>query len=87
MKINVPVRFKNVYFWVAVGAAILAAIGISPEMLTDWSLVGEAIVNMLRNPYQLGCVIFAIIGVFNDPTTNGLGDSNRAMTYKKPYKE
>jgi len=31
--------------------------------------------------------VLAIIGVVNDPTTNGLSDSVRAMGYDKPYKD
>lgn len=84
MKLNIPVRLKNVWFWVGLGATILAAMGVEPEMFTSWSLVWEAIVALVSNPFQLGCVIIAVMGVFVDPTTKGIGDSDLAMTYKKP---
>lgn len=84
IKLNVPVRFRNVWFWVGLGATILAAMGVEPSMFTSWSLVWEAIVALVSNPFQLGCVFIAIIGVFVDPTTKGISDSDRAMTYKKP---
>jgi len=31
--------------------------------------------------------VLVILGVVNDPTTNGLSDSSRAMGYIEPYKE
>ena len=84
MKLNVPVRFKNPWFWVGLIATILAAMGVEPEMFTSWPLVWNAIVGLVSNPFQLGCVFIAVLGVFVDPTTKGIGDSDLAMTYKKP---
>ena len=84
MKLNIPVRFRNVWFWIGVGATILAAMGVEPAMFTNWYLVWEAIVSLVSNPFRLGCVIIAVMGVFVDPTTKGIGDSAQAMTYKKP---
>lgn len=84
LSMNLPVRFKNPYFWISLLATILAAMGVSAEMFTSWQLVWKAIVDLVSNPFQLGCVIVAIIGVFNDPTTAGIGDSARALTYTKP---
>lgn len=84
MKMNIPVRFRNVWFWVGLFATILAAMGVDPAMFTNWSLVWETIVSMVNNPFQLGCVVIAVLGVFVDPTTKGISDSDLAMTYKKP---
>lgn len=85
-KINIPVRLKNPWFWVSLVGTILAAMGLSPEMFTSWSAVWTAILNLISNPFQLGCVVLAVLGVFIDPTTAGVGDSARALTYSKPYK-
>lgn len=87
MKINIPVRFKNPWFWVGLVGAILSAMGVSPDMFTSWSAVWEAIVNLVSNPFMLGSVAMAVLGVFVDPTTAGISDSKRAMTYKSPTKE
>lgn len=86
LKINMPVRFRNFYFWVALLATVLAAMGVSPEMFTSWDLVWEALVGLVSNPFQLGCVVLAIAGVINDPTTSGIGDSDQALTYTHPRK-
>lgn len=83
MKVNFPVRFQNPWFWVGLLGTILAAMGVSPEMFTSWPLVWDAVVGLFSNPFQLGCVVLAIIGVFVDPTTKGIGDSEQAMNYKK----
>lgn len=87
MKMNFPVRFKNPWFWVGLGGVILSAMGVSPEMFTSWEAVWDAIVNLFGNPFMLVSVVLAILGVFVDPTTAGISDSNRAMSYKSPAKE
>lgn len=87
LKINIPVRLRNWAFWVGLGATILAAMDISPEMFTSWGILWQAMIDLINNPYRLGCVALAIMGVLVDPTTSGIGDSTRALTYKKPNKE
>ena len=87
MKINITVRFKNPWFWVGLGGVILSAMGVSPEMFSSWGAVWEAVVNMVGNPYMLVSVVLAVLGVFVDPTTSGISDSKRAMSYKSPVKE
>jgi phi LC3 family holin len=87
MKINIPVRFKNPWFWVCLLGVVLSAMGVSPEMFTSWASVWDAIVNLVSNPFMLGCVFLSVLGVFIDPTTAGIGDSTRALTYKNPSKE
>ena len=87
MKINIPVRFKNPWFWVGLCGTILAAMGVSPEMFTSWGAVWEAVVNLFGNPFMLVSVVLAVLGVFVDPTTAGISDSQRAMSYKSPVKE
>lgn len=87
MKINIPVRLKNPWFWIGLIGIILTAMGISPEMLTSWDAVIQAVKDLVSNPYMLASVICAVLGVFIDPTTAGVNDSSRAMTYNKPKKE
>lgn len=87
MKINLTVRAKNPWFWVSLVGVILTAMGVSPEMFTSWGSVIEAIKNLITNPFQLGCVVIAVLGVFVDPTTAGLGDTNQAMGYNEPRKD
>lgn len=87
MKINFLVRAKNPWFWVGLFGTILTAMGVSPEMFTSWGAVWESVVNLFSNPFMLVSVVLAVLGVFVDPTTAGVGDSTRAMTYTTPSKE
>jgi phi LC3 family holin len=84
MKMNLKVRVKNPYFWIGLGGVILTAMGISADMLTSWAAVWDALVNLVGNPFMLGSVVIAVLGVILDPTTAGIGDSEQAMTYSKP---
>lgn len=84
MKINMTVRCKNPWFWASLFGVILTAMGVSPEMFTSWEAVADAFTALLNNPYMLGCVILSVLGVFIDPTTKGVQDSEQAMTYTKP---
>ena len=87
MKINIPVRMKNPWFWVGIVSIALTAIGIDPTMFTSWSTVWDAIKDVLANPVRLVTMILAILAVFIDPTTSGITDSNLAMTYRKPKED
>lgn len=87
MKVNVPVRFKNPWFWVGVASVAITAIGVDPQTFTSWAAVWDGIVSVLENPVQLVTMFLAILSVFVDPTTAGIGDSERALEYTKPNKE
>lgn len=84
MKINWHVRMKNPLFWISLGGVILTAMGQSPEVFTSWGSVLQALLALVRNPYLLGSVILAVLGVLMDPTTRGICDSSRALTYDEP---
>jgi phi LC3 family holin len=87
MKMNLKVRLKSPWFWIGLLGVVLTAMGVSPETLTSWSAVYVAIQDLISNPFMLGSVIVAVLGVFIDPTTAGIGDSEQALTYDKPKKE
>lgn len=83
--INWKVRIKNKNFWIAFIPAILvliqaigAVFGFKID-LTDFQTKILAVVDAVF-------VVLTIIGVVNDPTTHGLEDSTRAMTYTEPYR-
>jgi len=87
LKMNLKVRIKNIWFWVGLVGIVLTAMGVSPETLTSWEAVYVAFQNLITNPYMLGSVAVAVLGVFVDPTTESIGDSEQAMTYDKPKKD
>lgn len=87
MKLNLKVRMKNPWFWVGVVSIVISAMGVAPEMFTSWDIVWKSVVDLFTNPFQLGAVALALLGVFVDPTTAGISDSARAMSYTAPRKD
>ena len=84
---NLKVRLKNPWFYIGLVGVILTAMGISPETLTSWQAVYDALIGLVSNPFLLGSVFIAVLGVFIDPTTNGVTDSTQAMEYTEPKKD
>ena len=84
--VNIPVRLKNPWFWVGVISIAIASIGLDPTTMTTWGAVWAAALAVLHNPVQLVTVVLAVLAVFVDPTTAGLSDSARALSYKSPSK-
>lgn len=86
--INWKVRIKNPVFWVQIAVAIvlpiLAYLGLSWEDMTSWAALGGIFLEAIKNPVILASVIVSVWNAINDPTTKGLSDSYRAMTYDKP---
>lgn len=87
MKVNIPVRMKNPWFWVGVASVAITAIGVDPQTFTSWSAVWLGIKGVLSNPVQLCTMCLAVLSVFIDPTTAGVSDSEKALTYSVPRKE
>lgn len=87
MKVNIPVRMKNPWFWVGVVSVAITAIGVDPQTFTSWAAVWEGVKGVLSNPVQLCTMCLAVLSVFIDPTTAGVGDSERALGYSAPSKE
>lgn len=85
--VNIPVRLKNPWFWVGVVSIIITAIGLDPTTMTSWGAVLDAAEAVLRNPVQLVTAVLAVLAVFVDPTTAGLTDSVRALSYTCPNKD
>ena len=87
-KINWKVRAKNPLFWaqivVAIVGTVLAYAGISGSEVTTWGKVLDLIVMTFSNPYCLWMVAMAVINAIIDPTTKGVKDSEKAMTYVEP---
>ena len=85
-KLNVPVRFQNIWFWVGLIGLFFTAIGVDVKTLTSWDALRTAIDEFLANPFLIGSAFVALLGQFIDPTTPGMADSERAMSYIAPGK-
>lgn len=90
MTINWKVRLVNPVFWVELAMAILVPIltymGLSWEDMTTWAALGAVFVEAVQNPVIIASVAVSVWNAVTDPTTAGLSDSARAMTYQQPSK-
>lgn len=85
-KINWSVRLKNKNFWLAVVPALALLFQAFANIFGIKLEFGETIDKIL----VFINVLFAflvLIGIVNDPTTVGLGDSERALGYEKPHED
>lgn len=86
MKINWLVRVKNKAFWVALIPTIL----LLAQQVCGMFGVDIQIANLQDNLLSIVGTLFtllAILGIVVDPTTDGISDSNLAMTYEEPRKD
>ena len=88
MDINWIVRFKNPIWWgqmfLAVASPILAYYGLNFKDLNTWNSVFDLLLNAIKNPYIVGLIAVNVFNTINDPTTKGLSDSQRALSYSVP---
>lgn len=91
MKINWLVRFKNPLFIgqivLSILAPILAYMGMNLSDLTSWAILGNVLLDAIKNPYVIFLIVVQLANTVPDPTTKGIGDTLRAMGYTKPYKD
>ena len=81
--INWKVRMKNLNFWLALVPAALLVVQ-SAAALAGVELEIQALQGRLLDFVNACFGLMAILGIVNDPTTKGLGDSTRALEYQKP---
>jgi len=84
--INWKVRLNNPNFWLAIIPAVLLAVQLILDLFGVTMDFGE-LGNKLKAIVNAVFTVLSIIGVTNDPTTAGLKDSLRAMTYQEPYQD
>lgn len=82
MKINWKVRFKN-KTWLTMFVSLI--IGFVFNMLKLFDVVPVITENSVATIAAQVLEFLGLIGVLVDPTTVGVGDSNRAMTYVEPW--
>ena len=86
MGINWSVRFKNKNFWIALIPAVLLLIQAVAKVFgfeLDFSVLGANLLAVINAIFT----VLVILGVVNDPTTDGMTDSKQAMTYEVPKKD
>lgn len=86
MKINWKVRLKNRNFWVALIPAVLLlaqAVAAVFGCVLDLGELGNRLLAVVNAVFA----VLAVLGVVNDPTTQGAWDSQQARSYSAPRKE
>ena len=82
MKINWKVRFKN-KVWL--GSFLSLVIGFIYSLLALFDVFPAVTQNLVVQLLNQVLTFLGLIGVIVDPTTAGVGDSERAMGYEVPW--
>lgn len=81
--INWQVRFKNKNFWLSFIPAVLLLIQVIASVFGfnfDFGDLGNKLIAVINAVF----VVLSLLGVVTDPTTAGVSDSERALTYTQP---
>ena len=82
MKINWRVRFKN-KIWL--GSFLSLIVSFVYSMLSMFDVFPDVTQNSVLELLNQVLTFLGLIGVLVDPTTAGLGDSERALGYEEPW--
>ena len=82
MRINWKVRFKN-KLWL--GSFLSLIVSFVYSMLSLFDVFPDGTENTVLELLNQILTFLGLIGVLVDPTTAGLGDSERAMGYEEPW--
>ena len=83
-EINWMVRIKNKIFWIALIPAVLLLVQTVCSVFgieLDFGSLQEKLIALVNALFA----VLAILGIVADPTTEGLYDSKRAMSYEEPW--
>ncbi len=84
--INWKVRIKNQNFWLSIIPATLLVIQLVLDLFgvkMDFGELGNKLMSIVKAVFA----VLTIIGVVADPTTAGVGDSQRALGYDEPWND
>lgn len=85
MNINWKVRIMNKNFWIALIPALLLLVQVVAAVFGFQLDLGE-LGNKLLAVVNALFAVLTILGIVNDPTTEGQRDSDLALTYTEPKK-
>ena len=84
--INWKVRIKNKNFWLSLIPAIILLVQVVAApfgLVLDLGELGNQLLAITNAIFA----VLVILGIVEDPTTAGVGDSSQAMSYTEPKKE
>lgn len=82
MKMNWKVRFKN-KTWLTMFISLI--VGFIFNILKLFEIYPPITENLVMNIVSEVLTFLGLIGVLVDPTTAGIADSDRAMSYEEPW--
>lgn len=85
MKINLIARIKNKSFWLSFIPAVLLLVQVIAAVFgytLDLGDLGNKLLNVVNALFAVLC----LLGVVVDPTTDGVSDSEEALSYTEPKK-
>lgn len=87
-KINWSCRFKNKYFWLGLIGVFASSFNINATNIVSAEYLLQELTSLINDPLRLSTFITAIIfAVTLDPTTHGIADSQKALSYIEPKKD
>ena len=84
IKINWKVRFKQKVFLTSFISLIVSFVY---SMLALFDVFPAVTKNSVLEVVNQVLTILGLLGIIVDPTTAGISDSDRAMSYEEPYKD
>ena len=84
--INWKVRIKNKMFWLALIPAVLLLVQAGCAVFgieLDFGDLQEKLLTVVNALFA----VLVILGIVVDPTTEGVRDSKRAMSYEEPWSD
>ncbi len=84
MKINWKIRFKNTT-WMTMFLSLI--VGFIFNILKMFDIFPSVTQNQVMEAISQVLTFLGLIGVMVDPTTAGINDSVRAMSYEEPWED
>lgn len=84
--INWKVRLLNKNFWITAVPALFLLVQAAAKVFgveLELNELGNQILEVINAVFGF----LAVLGIVVDPTTDGIGDSERALGYDSPYKD
>ncbi len=81
--INWTVRIRNKQFWLTIIPAVLLLVQVVAAVFgftLDLGDLGNKLLDVVNAVFS----VLVILGIVTDPTTKGVGDSTKALTYTEP---
>ena len=82
--INWKIRLMNKQFWLS----LIPALALTAQAIAavfGWEIDLTTAVGKLLTVVNTVFALLVVLGIVVDPTTEGVGDSERALGYEKPY--